>query len=613
MQSIQLREYDVVIMGAGFAGLCQARHLMLNIPGVRVAIVDPRPEERSDKDLKIGESTIEIAALFLAKELGLHDYLIENHAPKKGLNFHWPKDPAKTDTLEDYYHAGSNRQVPIPSFQMNRAKLEQDLLQMNKKMGAVFYNGRVLDVDLTPKDAINTVTIKVGSEEMELTAKHVIDAAGRKFIIGGKTDNLLFGPENLMGLDTGSAWMRVKNVDRSVFDSGYDPMGSSTSNYYSTNHYFGHGHWLWMIPIDTKSRDLSIGIIHHHQVLPTEQVNTEKKFREFLNSNHKILAKIIDSGEPVDFNYWPRLAHRSKTMFSPDNWYVIGDAAYILDAFYSYGTTTVALAVEGVTEIIRADLAGEADVEQKRSAYNDFNLAYARSVNCLYRGHAQQLGHASVMSWRIYFEYMWWFGVQVPMYVGKWHLDLTFIPIFLKTLNANVDELFADLCQQFNQLVESDVNIGLMDCYRADQLPGKYHTLKHFDDFLENAKFEPRRCNVFAGLKYTCFYVAIWYLMFQWKSFGIAGLLKPRNIYHFFRLLALSVQAAVGELVYKFKTRGLPANTEIEEMRQEFKSYKFRPELQPWIEEIAVKENQFSQPESQDSDVPQTLEIARIG
>jgi len=46
----QSREYDVVIMGAGFAGLCQARHLMLNIPNIRVALIDPRPVERTDKD-----------------------------------------------------------------------------------------------------------------------------------------------------------------------------------------------------------------------------------------------------------------------------------------------------------------------------------------------------------------------------------------------------------------------------------------------------------------------------------------------------------------------------------------------------------------------------------
>jgi hypothetical protein len=328
--------------------------------------------------------------------------------------------------------------------------------------------------------------------------------------------------------------------------------------------------------------EVSIGIIHHHKVLPADRVNTQEKFLNFLTDNHTILSRIIESGEIVDFNYWRKLAHRSKTMFSPDNWYVIGDAAYILDAFYSYGTTTVAIAIEGVTEIIRAKLAGEADAEQKRTAYNEFNLAYARSVNCLYRGHEHQLGHASVMSWRIYFEYMWWFGVQVPMYVGKWHLDLTFIPIFLKTLNSNVDGLFADLCQQFDRLVDRDANLGLMDCYRADQLIGGYHTLKHFDDFLENAKTEPLRCNVFAGLKNTCFYVAVWYVLFQWKGFGLTGVLHPRSLYHVFRLLGISVQAIIGEMVYKSKTKGLSHNSEIEQMRQEFKSYRYSPTLQPW-------------------------------
>ena len=579
-------EYDVVIMGAGFAGVCQARHLMLKVPGIRIALVDPRPEKRSDKDLKIGESTIEIAALFLAKELGLHDYLIENHAPKQGLNFHWAKDPTKTDTLDDYYHSGSNRQVPIPSFQINRAKLEEDLLKMDKKMGVDFYNGSVIDVELTPKDAMNIIDVKLDNENIQLKGKHLIDAAGRKFIIGKKTDNLLFGPENLMGLNNGSAWMRVRNVDRTKFHNGYDPLNASTSHYYSTNHYFGNGHWLWMIPTDPKTGELSIGIIHHHDVISAQQINTQEKFQEFLKANHQILDGLIESGEAVDFHYWQRIAHRSKKMFSEDNWYVIGDAAYILDAFYSYGTTTIALAVESVTEIIRAKLAGEPEAEKKRSAYNEFNLAYARSVNCLYRGHAQQLGHASVMSWRIYFEYMWWFGIQVPMYVGKWHLDLTFIPIYLKTLNGNIDGLFADLCQQFNQLVEREANIGLMDCYRADQLMGGYHTLKHFDDFLENAKFEPLRCNVFAGLKKTCFYAAIWYAKFQWKGFGLLGCLNPRHIYHFCRLLALSGQATIGEMIYKFKIKGLPANSEIEEMRQEFKTYKYQPKLQPWLPSV---------------------------
>lgn len=588
MYTTQLQEYDVVVMGAGFAGLCQARHLMLNIPNIKVALIDPRPEERLDNDLKIGESTIEIAALLLSKELGLHDYLIENHLPKAGLNFHWPKDPAVTETTDDYYHIWVNRQPPIATFQINRARFERDLLKMNKKMGAAFYNGRVVDVDLTPGDAIKTVKIRVGNEYTELKAKHVIDAAGRKYIIGRKTDNILFGPENLIGLNNGSAWLRVKNVDRKIFHDGYDPTGSTASHYYCTNHWFGQGHWLWMIPIDKESMELSIGVMHHHDVIPAASLNTLDKFHAFLKANHTVLYELIMSGENVDFHYWPRVAHTSKTMFAPDNWYVIGDAACIFDAFYSMGTTMTALAIECVTEIIRAKLAGNADAEKKRSAYNEFILAYTRNVNSLYRGHAKQLGHASVMSWRVYFEYMWWFGVQVPMYIGKWHLDLSFLPIFIKSLNNNTDKLFADLCEQFNQLVERDANIGLMDVVRADQLFGKYYTFKHFDHFLENTKFEPRRCNIFASIKSTCFYIAIWYVIFQWKGFGLSGLLAPRNIYHFFGLLALSGKAALGELEYRFKTRGLPDNSQIEKMRQEFKSYRYQAKLQSSSEHVTA-------------------------
>jgi flavin-dependent dehydrogenase len=570
----QLHEYDVVIMGAGFAGVCQARHLLLTIPGIKVAIVDPRsPERLEEKDLKIGESLIEIAAVFLCKELGLHDYLIEHHTPKSGLNFHWSKDPASTQHLEDYYHVWANRQTPISSFHIHRARFEQDVLRMNKDMGAVFYHGRVVETDLTPGDAVKNVRVKRGDEEVTLRAKHVIDAAGRKFLIGRKTDNLLFGAENLLGLDQGAAWLRVKNVDRTLFQEGYTPANTASSPYYATNHFFGHGHWLWMIPIDRQSMELSIGMVHHHRVIPSETINSLAQFQAFLAANHTVLARLIESGEIVDFHYWSKLAHRSKVLFSPDNWYVIGDAAHIFDAFYSYGTTMIALSIESVTEIIRAKLADAPDAEQKRAAYNEFNLAYARSVNCLYRGHDRQLGHASIMSWRIYFEYMWWFGVHIPMYIGKWHLDLKFIPRYVAIANSNVDGLFADLCEQFNQLVDRDINLGLMDCYRADQLVNGYTPLKHFDSFLENTKFEPRRCNVFASMKQAYFYIAIWYVTFQWKGFGLAGLLAPRNLSHIGRLLMLSGKAAIAELIYKFKTRNLPNSSHIQTMRQEFKCY----------------------------------------
>ena len=585
--------YDVVIMGAGFAGLCQARHLMLTIPGIKVALVDPRPEVRDEKDLKIGESTIEIASLFLSKELGLYEYLVEHHVPKIGLNFHWPKDASKTETLDDYYHVWSNRNVEIPAFQINRSKFETDLLRMNIEMGAAFYNGRVSDVDLTEGDRLNVVKVKLKEGSLDLQAKHVVDAAGRKFIIGKKKDNILSGPENLLGLNNGAVFLRVKNVDRDIFDKGYHPDAATSSHYYATNHYFGHGHWMWMIPIDKEAKELSIGIMQHHDQLPSKVVNSKEKFLEFLKANHEMVYNLIQSGELVDFHYWPKVAHRSKQMFSADNWYTIGDAAYIFDAFYSYGTSTVTIAVESTTEIIRAKLAGEADAAEKQELYDRFNKIFCLTVNYLYRDHGKQLGHASVMSWRIYYEYMWWFGMYVPMYIGKWHLDKTFINVFLG-VNKKIDGLFADLCQQFNELVESNANIGFMDCYRADQLIDGYYTPKHFQPFLANTQLEPYHVNVFTEMKYTCYYAAIWYAKFQWKGFGWKGVLNPRHIYYFLIQLWFAVQSAIGEQVFNFKTRGMAKNTQIAQMREEFKGYQYKPELQPWsaeVEEADSKQN----------------------
>jgi len=578
MYSTYPKEYDVVIMGAGFAGLCQARHLMLNVPNIKIALVDPRPAKRTDKDLKIGESLIEVAAVFLCKELGLHDYLIENHTPKSGLNFHWPKEPQETETLDNYYHVWANRQTAIASFHLQRAKLEEDLLQMNCDMGATFYHGRVIDMELTPKDEIKTVQVKLGEEKIALKAKHVIDAAGRKFLLGKKTDNLLFGAENLLGVDNGSVWLRVKNIDRTIFHSGYHPEGSSNSHYYATNHFFGHGHWLWMIPIEKQSQELSVGMMYHHEIIPTSSVSNRDKFCDFLRANHSLLGQLVDSGEIVDFHALPQVAHKSKELFSQDNWYVLGDAAQIFDAFYSYGTTMIAFQIEGVTEIIRAKLANEDDVEQKRAIYNEFNQAYGRSVNRLIRGHAHQLGNASIMSWRIYFEYMWWFGVHIPTYIGKWHLDTNFASRYVKIANGNVDGIFAHLCRQFDQLVAEGKNIGFMDAYRADQLIGDYSTLKHFDDFLENTKFEPKRCNVFTSMKYTYFYIAVWLILFEWKAFGFPAFFNPRNLFYICRMLALSVMALIGEIIFRFKTRKLPSSSHIVQRRQEFKSYCYRTE-----------------------------------
>ena len=589
----QALEYDVVIMGAGYAGVCQARHLLLKIPNIQIAIVDPRSENPSKLDHRPGESTLEAASMFLFSELGLHDYLLEEHTHKAGLNWHWPKDVDKTESLDNYYNIWVNRQLTIPSFHLNRLKFDLDVLEMNKQMGAHFYNGHVVDVDLTPGDELNTVKVKLHDDYIQLKSKHLIDAAGRKFIIGRKTDNLLLNPKELpVNIKPSSGWVLVKNVERTIFDNSVYSTESLESRYYATNHWMGKGHWLWMIPVDTQTKELSVGLIHHPDVIPSELVNTKEKFYAFLKANHNILYQLLKSGEHVEFNYWPKIAHTSKKLFSADNWYVIGDAASNFDALYSTGTTMSCIAIESVTEIIRAKLGNEKDAEKKREAYHRFNLALARFMNIAVSSQEKQVGNASIMSWRLYGNYMAWFNTLLPIYVGKWHLDLLFSRLALIFFKIN-GSFWVETYKQLSYLAERRTNIGFMDQLRADQLIGGYHPDKFFDNFLENAKLEPGKLNVFAGLRAYCFYIVIWFVMLQWKGFGLIGLLRPRNIFQIVRLLLTGVVMSIAELMHKLQLLGQPTNSTVADTRQEFKSYRYQSRLQNWVDtsEITVARN----------------------
>lgn len=585
MKNMSNRPYDVIIMGAGLAGLCQARHLMLKIPNIRIAMIDPRPENRTEKDLKLGESTVEVATLFFGKDLGLYEYLIENHPPKYGLNFHWPKRNERTKTIDDYFHIWANRQPDLASTQLNRPKFERDLLKMNREMGADFYNGRVVDIDLTPNDQLHTVKVKLPNESIELQGKHLVDAAGRRFLIGKKTNNISFDSKDLYGVNTGSAWVRVQNVDRTIFHSGYDPTGASCSHYYATNHWFGKGHWLWMIPTDIDTMELSIGVIHHHDYISSESLNSKEKFYEFLKANHNILYQLVTSAENIDFHYWPRLAHTSKTLYSPDNWYVIGDSACIFDAFYSLGSTMIVSAIDSITEIIRAKLAGEVNAAEKCQAYNQFNLTLINSINLFMHNHSRHLGDASIMSWRIYFENMIWFGILIPIFVGKWHLDLEFIPQFVQTFQTTLRSLVYEIHDQFDQLVDQKKNIGLMDCYRSDQLIWNYHTPKRYTHALENAQYEPKQTSVFTSMKKTFFYLTIWYLKLQWKSGGLSQVCHHRSLGTMAKLLTTSIYIGLGDIIYSLTWNHGSESQSIAEMRQAFQEYQYGDTLQPWIVE----------------------------
>jgi hypothetical protein len=56
-----------------------------------------------EKANKCCDFLVEVASLFFTKDLGLGGYLVENHLPASGINFHWPRHPGTTTSLADYF------------------------------------------------------------------------------------------------------------------------------------------------------------------------------------------------------------------------------------------------------------------------------------------------------------------------------------------------------------------------------------------------------------------------------------------------------------------------------------------------------------------------------
>jgi choline dehydrogenase-like flavoprotein len=96
--------HDVVILGAGLAGLSLARHLLLETD--RSVLLLERRDEIPPEKQKVGESLVQLAGNYFSKVLGLEEYLLRSHYMKYNLRFYWPTAPAASDRsagrFEDY-------------------------------------------------------------------------------------------------------------------------------------------------------------------------------------------------------------------------------------------------------------------------------------------------------------------------------------------------------------------------------------------------------------------------------------------------------------------------------------------------------------------------------
>lgn len=113
--------YDVAICGSGLAGLTLARQIKLKMPTLSVIILDRLARPLPEAGFKVGESSVEVGAFYLANVVQLKDYLEKNHFHKLGLRYflgytNGPFHKRPEIGLSEYH---------LPnSYQLDRGKLE---------------------------------------------------------------------------------------------------------------------------------------------------------------------------------------------------------------------------------------------------------------------------------------------------------------------------------------------------------------------------------------------------------------------------------------------------------------------------------------------------------
>ncbi len=470
---ITTTDYDVVILGGAFSGSSMALLLKRARPETRILII----EKSEEFDRKVGESTSEVAGCFLTRVLGFSNYLACHHFQKHGLRM-WFTDPAKTNECpSSCSEIGPFSQVRMPTFQLDRSKLDQHMLEQAVAEGCTLIRpASVKSFELNGVNR-NTVTYKTDGETRTISAGWVADCSGKASLISRKMGNLRSLPEHPVH----SMWVRFRNVrcldshEARVLAPGLKD-GTFVARASATNHLMGHGWWSWIIPL--SNGDFSAGVTWDERIFtPPSEGSIGERVKTHLTS-HPIGKLMFENAEPLelDARSFKHLPYYS-TQAAGDGWILGGDAAGFMDPLYSQGLDYCAHSVYCAHKILLKSLGGECVAQDVTRHNKDFSESYHRWFNSLYKNKYQYLGDAEIMDAAFLMDIGTYFVGPVRLVYLFTDIEFSKMPY-----NGPIGALFAKFMALYNRRLEVIARKRLANgTYGMNNLGKRYFTRVPFE------------------------------------------------------------------------------------------------------------------------------------
>lgn len=402
---------DVLVIGAGLAGAAVALLLLREEPELRVVLVD----RLSGHGRKVGEATVEISTYFLMRVLGLTEHLQQQHLVKQGLRFWFAN--GHTRDLSECSEIGGRYLSRVPSFQVDRAVLDEELLRRVAAAGArVIRPAQVQRVDLRA-GGLQGVHVRTGEEVREWRVRWVVDASGPAMTLARQEGWRQANAEH----PTSTAWARwrgVKDWDGLELAARFPCWGSAHHGLRgtATNHLMGPGWWAWMIPL--RGGDTSIGVVfdERHVELPRGGSLAER-LKDFLSA-HPVGREMMEKARPVEGDsHWRRHIACQSARLAGDGFVLVGDAAGFLDPFYSPGMDWVTYTVMRAVDLIRRARRGECVATLAARFEADFRRSYRRWFEAIYKDKYAYMGDCELMGIAFQCDLgLYYFGVASQPY-----------------------------------------------------------------------------------------------------------------------------------------------------------------------------------------------------
>jgi len=406
--------FDVAILGGGLAGGCLARQLRMEASDLRVLVAEKREHPVPEAAFKVGESSVEIGAHYFQKRLELEPHLRASQLEKLGLRYFFPHGDNRT--LAARVELGPPCFPPVPSFQLDRGRLENYLLKTDADMGVqVVDDCRVQAIALDGALA-HRITLGSGAGTREISARWVVDASGRAGLLKRQ-----LGLRRSSTHGANASWWRFKSrikIDDWSDDAAWKARVPSGLRWHSTVHLMGVGYWFWLIPLGSGSH--SFGIVADADLHPFHRLNRFERALDWLREFEPQAAEVMEAHahELEDFLALQHFAHGCARVFSADRWALVGEAGVFTDPFYSPGSDFIAMSNDYVTDLIVRETRGE-DVRTRVETFNAQYLRFFDAFIRLYDGQYPIMGNAQVMTAKVAWDNACYWAINALLFFQR--------------------------------------------------------------------------------------------------------------------------------------------------------------------------------------------------